>query len=132
MTTETDKATGAVLKAKKVTVYQEYWRECIANAFEEHGITATPEQINAVGDDCESAHDSYGMAFYQPPPSDRMAVIKEEAEAKLKALQREFDRYRDNAETAVKRALRQFSDANVSIGERGEVFRHGGRTEQIQ
>jgi hypothetical protein len=33
--------------------------------------------------------------------------------------------------TAVKRALRQHSDANVSIGEYGEVTRHEGRSERI-
>ena len=122
---------NANLTKEKISVYQEYWRECIANAFEEHGITATLEQINAVGDDCESAHDNYGMAFYQPPPSDRLAVIQEEAQRKYDALKREFDSYVGNAERAVRRALHQHHEENVSIGEGGSVYRHGGRTERI-
>jgi hypothetical protein len=47
-------------------------------------------------------------------------------------LQSEYDEYRNNAETAVKRALRQHGDAHVTIGEHGEVTRHGGRMEIIQ
>ena len=46
--------------------------------------------------------------------------------------QEDFERYTHNAETAVRRALRQHRDANVSIGEYGEVHRHDGRTTQIQ
>ena len=55
------------------------------------------------------------------PSSDRHAQIEREWEAKFKALQREFDTYRGNAETSVKIALSQHSNANVSIGEHGEV-----------
>ena len=72
------------------------------------------------------------MAFYSPPASDRLSDIEREWKAKNAALQREFDAYRGNAETAVRKALKQYDDANVSIGEHGEVFKHGGRTVQIQ
>jgi hypothetical protein len=77
-------------------------------------------------------HENYGMAFYSPPSSDRLNSIESEWKAKYANLQREFDTYRGNAETAVRKALHQYSDSDVSIGEHGEVFRHGGRTEQIQ
>jgi hypothetical protein len=72
------------------------------------------------------------MAFYSPPASDRLDAIESEWRAKYNRLAAEFEKYQNNAETAVKRALRQYSDTQVSIGEYGEVFRHGGRTEQIQ
>lgn len=45
---------------------QSYWQECIESAFDEHGVTASPEQINAIASDIEDAHECYGMAFYQP------------------------------------------------------------------
>lgn len=64
-------------------------------------------------------------------PSDRIASIESEWKAKYDALQKEFDRYRNGAELAVRTALKQYSDTNVSITENGEVFRHCGRTEQI-
>lgn len=110
----------------------DYWEECLADSFQEHGITVTREQLHAIADDVEGAHDCYGMAFYTPPASDRISVIESEWKAKFDRLQREFDAYRCNAETAVKQALHQHSDAQVTIGEYGEVLRHGGRTEVIQ
>ena len=110
----------------------DYWRECIANAAEECGLTLTAEQLDALAAGVEMGHEHYGMAFYSPPASDRLAVIEREWKAKHDALQAEFSAYRDNAETAVKRALRQHHKANVSIEKHGEVLRHGGRTEQIQ
>lgn len=110
----------------------DYWTECISAAAEECGLTLTPEQLECLAGGAEGGHDNYGMAFYSPPWSDRMGDIEREASDKLKRLQAEFDAYRNNAETAVKLALRQYDDANVSIGEYGEVFRHDGRTERIQ
>lgn len=110
----------------------DYWEEYIAIAAEECGLTMTPEQLRCLADSASSGHEHYGMAFYSPPESDRLNEIEREYKKKIKDLQGEFDKYRDNAETAVKQALRQYSDAKVTIGERGEVFRHGGRTTQIQ
>ena len=40
----------------------DYWGECIAEAFEDAGITATKEQIDTVTSWVEGAHDNYGMA----------------------------------------------------------------------
>ena len=110
----------------------EYWKECVAISADECGATLTAEQLHYIADGVAGAHENYGMAFYSPPDSDRLHDIEREAKAKYDALQRDFDKYRENAETAVKQALRQHSDANVTIGEHGEVLRHGGRTEQIQ
>ena len=39
-----------------------YWKECIAEAFEDAGITATDEQINTVTSWAEGAHDNYSTA----------------------------------------------------------------------
>lgn len=110
----------------------DYWSECIAIAAEECGLALTPEQLACLAEGAAGGHEHYGMAFYSPPASDRISVIEDEWRAKLKAKERELETYRTNAETAIKRALRQYDDTTVSIGEHGEVFRHGGRTEQIQ
>lgn len=111
---------------------QDYWSECISLAAEECDLTMTAEQLECLADSVAAGHECYGMAFYSPPASDRLSDIEREWKAKLAALQGEFDAYRNNAETAVKKALRQHSDAQVTIGAYGEVLRHGGRTEQIQ
>lgn len=110
----------------------EYWRECISIAAEECELALTPEQLAYLADAASGGHEHYGIAFYSPPASDRLNEIERESAAKLKALQAEFDHYKDNAETAVKRALRVHSADPVTIGPYGEVFRHGGRSEQIQ
>ena len=110
----------------------DYWRECISIAAEEIDLSLTADQLNALADGASSGHEHYGMAFYSPPPSERLNEIEREWQAKYDALKREYEKYQDNAETAVRQALRQRRDASVSIGERGEVLRHGGRTERIQ
>jgi len=110
----------------------EYWKECISLAADDCGLEMTAEQLEALAESVEGGHENYGMAFYSPPPHERMDDIEKEWKDKLKAKERELERYQANAETAVKRALRQHSDANVSIGEYGEVTRWDGRATQIQ
>jgi hypothetical protein len=39
-----------------------YWLECVAEALEDAGIAASPEQIAKVAEWVEGAHDNYGMA----------------------------------------------------------------------
>ena len=110
----------------------EYWKESISIAAEECELSMTPEQLAYIADAVSGGHEHYGMAFYSPPASDRIGDIEREWKAKLKSKQDELERYSQNAETAVKRALRVHRDDQVSIGEHGEVLRHGGRTERIQ
>jgi hypothetical protein len=110
----------------------DYWAECISDAAEECGLDMTAEQLSSIAASVQAGHENYGMAFYSPPPSDRLSDIDRRWQQRFDALQSEFDAYRGNAEKAVGKALRQFSDASISIGEDGEVFRHGGRTERLQ
>lgn len=108
-----------------------YWEECISNAAEDCGLAITPEQVTALANDVKSAHENYGMAFYSPPSTDRIQAIEREGNAKAARVQAEFDAYQRGAEKAMKRALRLFSDVNISINEKGEVHRYGGRITQI-
>ena len=109
----------------------EYWTECIACAAEECDLTLTTEQLQTLAMAVEGGHECYGMAFYSPPPSDRISDIENEWKKKLKEKEREFESYQRNAETAIKRALGQHSDANVGIGDYGEVTRYDGRITRI-
>ena len=110
----------------------DYWKECISLAGEECGLVMTDDQLETLAESAKMGHENYGMAFYSPPDHERLDDIENEWKAKLKAEDDELERYRRNAETAVKRALRQHSDANVSIGEYGEVTRYDGRFSVIQ
>ena len=115
-----------------MTAQRDYWSECIAIAAEECDLKLTPEQLECLASSAEAGHDHYGMAFYSPPPSERLSEIEDKWKRKLKALQAEFDAYRGHAETAVKQALRVHRDDHVSIEPHGEVLMHGGRTIRIQ
>ena len=109
----------------------EYWKECVSQACDECKLIATDDQILHIADCVKAGNENYGMAFYSPPSSDSINSIEREWKLKLDELQKKFDNYQTNAETAVKKALRQYDDADVSIGEYGEIHRHGGRTERI-
>lgn len=111
---------------------EDYWRECVEIAAEECDAKLTGEQLAYISNAVCGAHENYGMAFYSPPASDRLNEIERESNTRLARLQAEFDTYRKDAETAVKQALRQHSDANISIGKHGEVVRYGGRFVRIQ
>jgi len=67
-----------------------YWNECIAEAFEDAGITATDEQINTVASWAEGAHDNYSMANghdvignpVETQAQEELRTLKAEAEKK--------------------------------------------------
>lgn len=99
----------------------DYWAESLAIAAEECDppVTLTKEQLAYMADAMSGAHEHYGMAFYSPPPSDRISDIEREWRQKLKDVQDELERYRGYAEKAVIRAYRLPSDAKVSIDRYG-------------
>lgn len=111
---------------------RDYWLECVSIALEEAGVSATEEQLQQIAEAVEGCHENYGMSFYSPPTSDRIAVLERESAARYSNLRSEYDAYRRNAEIAVGRALRQPSDASLTIGENGEVIRHDGRMVVLQ
>ena len=110
----------------------DYWKQCISDAAEECNLRLTDGQLDYLAECVESGHDNYGMAFYSPPPSDRLIQIERDYVDKIKRLENEFKNFKRNADTAIKLALRIDRDAIVTIGEYGEVQKHGGRTEHIQ
>ena len=109
-----------------------YWEDCITYAADEAGISLTYNEVTQLAEGVMGGHENYGMAFYSPPARDRMETIEREWRQKLKRLQDELDAYRKDAETAIKKALNQYSDANVEIGKNGEVLRYGGSIDKIQ
>ena len=110
----------------------DYWKECISLAAEDCGLELTTEQLTCLAENAEAGHENYSMAFYSPPSSDRLYAIENEWKAKYKELEKDLAKYKQNAETAIKKALRCYSDSNVSIGDHGAVFRYSGDIVQIQ
>lgn len=108
-----------------MSTQNDYWRECISIAAEECGLTLTPEQLNYVADAVEGGHQHYGMAFYSPPPSDRLNAIEREWKEKLQAARDQHECYARSAEAAVKRVLRLHHSDRVLIGDDGEIHRYG-------
>jgi hypothetical protein len=64
----------------------DYWKECLASSFDEHGVTVTKEQLAAIAGDVAMGNECYGMAFHTPenPLScelrDAKAALKKEIE----------------------------------------------------
>ncbi len=112
--------------------YLDYWMDCISEGASNCGLSLTDEQLKCLAESAEGGHDHYDMAFYSPPPSDRIGDIEREWKGKLDAMKKEHDQYRCSAEKAIKDALNVHRDDNVRIGENGSVFRIDGRTTQIQ
>ncbi len=69
----------------------DYWSECISEAFEDAGITATKKQIDTVASWAEGAHENHGMATGQDVASSNF--ISEEAK-ELKKLKSEQEKNR--------------------------------------
>lgn len=111
---------------------KQYWTECISAAADDCGLKLTTEQLECLVETVKISHENYGMAFYEPPATDRIAEIERQYEAKLQKQQAEHDKYVRNAETAVKKALRTHSDAKIFIEDHGSVYLVDGRTTQIQ
>lgn len=115
-----------------MSAYTDYWEDCIAEAADACGLHLTKAHLVCLAEAAEGGHENYGMAFYSPPPSERLQEIEREWQARLLAVQAEHARYVLNAETAIKRSLGRRSDDQVSIGEDGEVLLYGGRVSRIQ
>ncbi|KPA87035.1 hypothetical protein PF66_06380 [Pseudomonas asplenii] len=65
----------------------DYYAEGLAESFEEHGITATREQIKAVASDVAAWAESIGMAFQVPAGDPR--------DSELADLRKQLDRERN-------------------------------------
>lgn len=55
----------------------DYYAEGLAEAFDEHGVTATPEQIRAIAEDVVGWSESIGMAFHTPAGDPRDSELEE-------------------------------------------------------
>ena len=97
----------------------DYWREAVSTALEEAGAPdLTTEQLAAVASSIEDCHINYGMAFYSPPPSDRVDAIVREATEPLRA---EVKRLEEVTEIFANSVKRRRGAREVYI-ERGSVM----------
>jgi hypothetical protein len=109
----------------------DYWKECISVGAEECGLPISQEQIDYIAERAMYAHEEYGMAFYTPPATDRVSDMKREFNEKIEKEQRENERFRKNAENAIKSSLKLSQDSRISIDDNGEVYLVNGRTTRI-
>ena len=61
----------------------DYWGECIEEAFDDAGISATKEQIQNVAGWVESAHENYGMAHGYDCISSYTSIENKQLKAEL-------------------------------------------------
>ncbi len=76
--------------------YVAYWAECLSQSFDEHGVSVTPEQLAAIAQDVQSAHEMHGQAFYQPesPLIDEVRHLKEKHARELAEANRIADTWK--------------------------------------
>ena len=88
----------------------DYWKECVAEAFEDAGIVATDEQIDTVTNWVDGAHENYGMAHgYDAIPS--------QIDTEVERLRKEIDKINEQYErqlNGVRRGVAQ--RRNVDVG----------------
>jgi len=63
----------------------DYWHECIAEAFEEAGIAATPDQVSTVVSWVEGAHENHGLASGSEVASSNYNAAEKREKEKLRA-----------------------------------------------
>lgn len=112
--------------------YEQIWQDCIAEAADECGAKLTREQIEEIASAAQGQHENWDCVCYTPSWGDRFSDMEEEWKKKYKELEKRFEEYRGDAETAVKQALRQDRDSRVFIGKHGEVTKVCGREYRIQ
>lgn len=61
----------------------DYWKKCISSAFDEHGISATVEQIEAAANDLQNSSDNIGLAFFEPEHPATFEIEKLKSELKF-------------------------------------------------
>lgn len=110
----------------------DYYAEYLSDCFHDFDIKVSAEQLKEIAEGIVIAVDCESQAFHTPPNSDFYAELDREWKRKYDILKEQFDKYTSNAETAIKKALRQPQDACVDIGKYGEVTRYDGRSTQIQ
>jgi len=62
----------------------DYWEECISEAFEDAGLSATKEQIDIVTSWVEGSHDNYSMAHGHDCIPNPLATENEQLKIDLK------------------------------------------------
>ena len=99
----------------------DYWTETISLAFKDSGITATDEQIKAVAECAEVAHDNYGIGhgYYaiQNPENKEIEILKKAHKEAIKEMQRQIDCYRKSV--AIRRGVKK---EDVYLDEQGNVI----------
>lgn len=96
-----------------------YWEECISEALEDAGITASQQQIDIVASWVEGAHDNYGTAMgYDAIPNPLVSEI----ESLKAAHKKELARLEEEAYRSRKYANEQIRSRNYRIESLNEAL----------
>ena len=113
----------------KFDPHLEYWRECVSNALEDAGVSATGEQIDAIAHDIQGGAEMKSEAF--GPVPDRESDVRREKNEEIKRLHREIEKTDCRWRDAVKSRLGLGRDSNIGVDNDGTIVRYGGRTERV-
>lgn len=78
----------------------DYWEECVSEALEDAGISASKEQIDTITAWVEGAHDNYGMATGRDaipnPMEDEVRRLSRAHAEEIDDLKSQIDKYRSS------------------------------------
>lgn len=99
----------------------DYWMECIAEAAQECDADLTESQLECIAESVAMGHECYGMAFYTPPPSDRIAEVEREWKKKYDKLKKRFDDFMERYDKGIRNLAGLRKGAHYDVHEDGEI-----------
>lgn len=109
----------------------DYWHECIAESFDDAGITATEEQIKTVASWVEGAHENYGMAFGHDCIPNPMETEVNELKKKIEKLEQSHETQLSGIRSGIARR-RGVDISDVYIEPNGDVTYNVGYSNRRQ
>lgn len=99
----------------------DFWEECISEALEDAGLTATAEQIDTIASWVEGAHENYGMAHGHDCISNPLEEELRKQKLKTQEAEERANKERENfIQNICKR--RKVHPSQVEVGENGNAI----------
>ena len=102
----------------------DYWKECIAEACEDAGVTTTDEQLDTITSWVEDAHENYGLATGEECIPNPLSEEVRNLERALKDANERVDKERENFRNNVA-MRRNVHPSDVTISDDGEATYRG-------
>lgn len=118
-----------------IMTQEKYWEEALSDAFD--GCNAThiwgmlsEEQKNDIAKSIRISEECKSLAFYTPPPSDRLNEIEREHKRKIKELEDRLEEQREGFTKALGKTLK-LEHTKLYLNKDGGIDYTNGRTYEV-